>query len=126
MNIYYKALICRQTIDMNWKRGGKFLPGLEDAEIQNNRNPNIIRIQTLDSELSPEKIEQLYRNEDKFMYSEGGARDCIKEIIKEGMFKKSWRDIAVCRNLRKQFTTKVNDIIDDYCMPRLKKRQREE
>jgi hypothetical protein len=126
MDIYYKALICRQMIDMNWKRDGKFLPGLEDAEIQNNRNPNKIRITRLDSELSPENIEQLYRNEDAFMYGEGGARDCIKEIIKEGIFKRSWRDIEVCRNLRKKFSTSLNEIIDDYCMPRLVRQRIEE
>lgn len=118
-DLYYKALICRNIIDSNWKREAKFMPGLEDADIQNNRYPKTIKIAELDKELSPEAIEKLYSDEEDFMYGSDGAAQCIKEIMNQGIFKKSWRDIPVCKGLRSKFVPKVNSVIDDYCMPTL-------
>jgi len=126
MDIYYKAMICRQQIDSRWKRDGKFLAGLTDANVQNNKNSSTIKIERLESELTPVKIDQLFLDEEKFMYGEdgkSGARACMKEIMKNGIFKKSWRDIDVCRDLRTRFSTTINEIIDDYCMPKLAKKK---
>jgi hypothetical protein len=119
MDIYYKAIICKQIIDSRWKRGGVFLPGLQEAEIRNNRNENVIKVGRLDSELSQGKIDDLLRQEEDFMYGKDGGAECMKQIMKEGIFRMSWRDILVCKNLRTKFATTMNEIIDDYCMPSL-------
>lgn len=121
-NIYYKALICRQIIDSRWKREGKFFPDLADAMIKNNRNETTITVTRLDLELTAEKIKSLLDAEEQFMYGPAGGAACMKEIMKEGVFKKSWRDIPVCRDLRSRFSAPVNEIIDDYCMPQLAKK----
>ncbi|MCK5644626.1 MAG: hypothetical protein KAJ19_27760, partial [Gammaproteobacteria bacterium] len=124
-DLYYKALICRQIIDTDWKREGEFLPGLEDADIQNNRYPKTIKIKYLDGVLSGEGIEKMYQEEEKFMYGENGAAECIKQIMRQGIFKKSWRNIEVCKNLRSKFAPKIDSVIDDYCMPTLAKPKNE-
>ncbi len=121
IDIYYKALICRQVINANWKRDGKFIKDVAGLRIQNNRNADTIKLTALDMELTQDKIDQLLKIENDFMYAKDGAADCMKKIMKGGIFKKSWRDIPVCRNLRSKFTATVNETIDDYCMPRLAK-----
>jgi len=121
MDIYYKALICRQIISSNWKQDGNFMKGTADLKIQNNRNANTILLSELDLELTQEKIDKLLEAESNFMYAKEGAADCMKKIMRGGIFKKSWRDIPVCRKLRSRLTSTVNEKIDDYCMPRLAK-----
>ncbi|MCP4134683.1 MAG: hypothetical protein GY754_27155 [bacterium] len=121
IDIYYKALICKQIIDSNWKRDGKFTDDAAKLKIQNNRNSRTIRLGELDSHLTQEKIDQLLQNESDFMYSEEGAAKCMKQIMRNGIFKKSWRDILVCKNLRTKLATRMNETIDDYCMPRIAK-----
>ncbi|MBU3916182.1 hypothetical protein KKA14_11670 [bacterium] len=122
MDIYYKALICKQQIESRWKREGKLLPGLMDSKLQNNKNTGTLEIQRLEAELTSEKIDSLLVDEDRFMYGEDGkrgARECMREMMKSGIFKKSWRDIPICKELRTAFTTSTNELIDDYCMPQL-------
>ncbi len=122
MDIYYKALICKQQIESRWKREGKLLPGLRNAMIQNNKNTSTLKIQSLEAELTPEKIDELLTDEDLFMYGEDGkrgARECMRQIMRSGIFRKSWRDIPICKELRSTFSTSTNEIIDDYCMPKL-------
>lgn len=124
MDIYYKALICRQQIETRWKRGGRLLPGLLNARLQSNKNTTTIKIQDLESELTDAKIDALLDKEDLFMYGEdgeSGARACMREIMTNGIYRKSWREIPVCKALRSSFTTSTNEIIDDYCMPQLAK-----
>ena len=134
MEIYYKAILCRQVIDSRWKiqeSGGDklvFIKDLSGLKIQNNRTRDTMTINDLDAELSPEKIDELLARERRFMrgikgedgvYTKGAAQ-CIKTIMTEGIFKKSWRDIQICQNLRSQFAvTTMNSRIDDYCMPKL-------
>ena len=127
MDIYYKALICRQQIDARWKREGKLLPGLRNARLQNNKNTSTRRIQDLEEELTLEKIDMMLTDEDRFMYGEdgkSGARECMREIMRKGIFRVSWRDIPICRKLRTTFSTSVNEIIDDYCMLKLEKKKK--
>ena len=124
MDIYYKAMICRQIIDSSWKRGGQLLPGMEKALLQNNKNVSTIPIQDLENELTPEKIDNLLVEEDRFMYGEdgqSGARACMREIMNRGIFKVSWRDIPICKALRTKFSITINQIIDNYCMPQVAK-----
>lgn len=124
MDIYYKAMICRQIIDSSWKRGGQLLPGMENAILQNNKNVSNIPIQDLENELTPEKIDGLLNEEDRFMYGDdgkSGARSCMREIMNRGIFRVSWRDIPICKQLRTKFSITINQIIDNYCMPQLAK-----
>lgn len=124
MDLYYKAMICKQIIDSSWKRDGEFLPNLKNAMLQNNKNNSTVKIQRLEDELTSDKIDKLLLDEDKFMYGEdgkSGARECMREIMKNGIFKISWRDIDICKELRTKFNTNNNEIIDDFCMPNLAK-----
>lgn len=125
MDAYYKALICKQILESNWKRDGKFLPGLDNAYIQNNRNPRKIRIRRLDAELSQQTIESLYKNENDFMYGVDGATKCIQQIMNKGIYIKRWRDIEECKKIRSKFSIPRNAILEDYCMPSLAKPKNE-
>jgi len=124
MDIYYKAMICRQTIDSKWKRDNKFLPEVSGAFVQNNKNENTITLEHLYTHLTDAKIDTLLSAENEFLYGldgKTGARECMKQMMKEGIYKKSWKDIEPCKHLQKKFVTTVNEIIDDYCMPKLSK-----
>ncbi len=124
MDIYYKAMICRQTIDSRWKRDNKFLPEVTGALVQNNKNENTISLEELYLQLTDEKINSLLTAEDEFMYGldrKSGARECMNQMMEEGIYKKNWKEIDACRKLRKKLVTNVNEIIDDYCMPKLSK-----
>jgi len=124
MDLYYKAMICRQTIDSRWKRDNKFLPEVSGALVQNNKNENTITLSDLYSELSDEKIESLLLAENQFLYGvdgKSGARQCMDQLMEEGIYKKNWKDIDACKQLQKKLVTNINEIIDDYCMPKLSK-----
>ncbi|MCP4294717.1 MAG: hypothetical protein GY786_03840 [Proteobacteria bacterium] len=126
MDMYYKAMICKQTIDSRWKRGGKLLPSLVNADIQSNKSAAVRKIEELEEELTQQKIDMLLTNEDQFMYGndgKSGASACMREIVSRGIFRVSWRNIPICRELRTQFSTIINVIIDNYCMPKLAKAQ---
>jgi hypothetical protein len=128
MDIYYKAMICKQIIDSSWKRDGQFLPDVKDASLQNNKNNSTMKIQRLEEELASDKIDNLLKDEDRFLYGEdgkSGARECMRQIMTEGIYKKSWRDIDICKDLRTKFNTNVNEIIDDFCMPNLAKQKKD-
>jgi len=124
MDIYYKAMICRQTIDSRWKRDNKFLPEVSGASVQNNKNESTITLEDLYSHLSDEKINSLLVAENDFLYGfdgKSGARECMNQMMLEGMYKKSWKEIEICRQLQKKLVNTVSEIIDDYCMPKLSK-----
>lgn len=124
MDIYYKAMICRQTIDSRWKRDNKFLPEVSGASVQNNKNENTITLEELYGELSDDRINSLLIAENEFLYGpdgKSGARECMNQMMIEGIYKKSWKEIDSCRQVQKKLTTTVNEIIDDYCMPKLSK-----
>lgn len=117
MNIYYKAKICRQMLDGNFKKGGKFLPGVEGAKLMNLRTGQAdLTVKELDTALLPEAIDLLLKNEEDFLYKKGGQQ-CIQELLESGMFRKSWRSIAVCKKIRGEFAAILNEKIDDHCMP---------
>jgi len=122
MDIYYKAMICRQTIDSRWKRDNQFLPEVRGASVQNNKNDNTITLEALYNELSDQKINSLLDAENEFLYGidgVSGARECMNQMMIEGIYKKSWKDIEACRQVQKKLVTSINEVIDDYCMPRL-------
>ncbi len=124
MDIYYKAMICRQTIDSRWKRDNQFIPEVTGASVQNNKNENTITLEDLYSHLSDDKINSLLIAENEFLYGvdgKSGARECMNKMMEVGIFKKTWMEIDPCKELQKKFITNVNEIIDDYCMPKLSK-----
>ena len=120
LNNYYKAKICRKTIDANWKKDGQFYPGMGDSMIINNKFPEKqIKLSELDKVLSESEIEKLLEQEDQFMYGSSGAQKCIDSLMDASMFKKSWRKIPLCSKFRSKFAAVLGSTIDDYCMPTL-------
>lgn len=120
LNRYYRAKICRQTIDNNWKKDGKFYPGFKDRLIINHKFPvRQMKLVELDKMLTEDSIIKLLDEEEGFMYGTEGAEACIEKLHKNKFFKKNWRQIGVCTNLRAKFVTATNSTIDDYCMPLL-------
>ena len=122
MNTYYKSKLCRKNIDSNWKKDGNMLPEYRDAMIVNRRDGSLQPLGRLDKTLSKEMINKLLEKEKLFMYGsksngEGGAAACIREIIKQGIFRKSYRDIKVCKPLSGQLNNLQNDFVSDFCMP---------
>jgi hypothetical protein len=127
MDIYYKAMICRQTIESRWKRDNKFLPEVNGASVQNNKNENTITLEELYAELSDDRINALLIAENDFLYGadgKSGARECMNQMMIEGIHKKSWKEIDACKLLKPKLIYTVNEIIDDYCMPKLSKSSR--
>ena len=117
MNIYYKAKICRQMLDGNYKKGGKFLPGMETAKLMNLRTGDAdITVKELDDALQPAEIEALLQKEEDFLYKKG-AQQCVQELLESGMFRKSWRSIEICKKIRGEFAASLSEKIDDHCMP---------
>ena len=121
MNIYYKAKICRNTIEANWMEGADLHKDFEKALIGNNKFPSqsLPLRQLLDQNLKYEQIEALLTAEEKFMYAKGGAGDCINDMLDSGMFAKSYRNIDSCKKIRGQLSAVIGDTIDNYCMPEI-------
>jgi hypothetical protein len=125
MNMYYKAKLCRKNIDMQWKSGGKLKKEYAGSLVQNNREPDeTMSLSDLDKKLTPETINGIYALERKFMYGEdlnkqGGASACIRKIMEEGIFKKSYRDIAECQDIIEKMGEVQDEVIEYYCLPML-------
>ncbi len=128
MNMYYKARLCRKNIDMNWSDNGKLKAEFATRRIENHRTGDSMLLQDLDKGLTDEFIEGLIENEQKFMYGQvpgkgakdqkpGGATACINDILKNGIFKVSYRNHPACVDLKKQMGNVENDMVNDHCMP---------
>ncbi len=124
MNIYYKSKICKQTIEANWMKDNTTIqPEYKEMFIGNNRFPlKKMKLQKLLTQhLTTAKIEQLIKDEEKFMYGAQGANVCIMKLLESGMFVKSYRMIPECKKLRGNLSAVINDVIDNYCMPEMAK-----
>ncbi|MCP4294712.1 MAG: hypothetical protein GY786_03815 [Proteobacteria bacterium] len=124
MDLYYKARICRQTIEVNWMQdSGDIHPDYAKAEIGNNKFPGekISLNKLVKEHLSNEKIEEILKTEERFMYASGGAHDCITKMLDSGIFAKSYRDIEVCVKLRGKLSAVLSRTVEEYCMPELVK-----
>jgi len=69
-------------------------------------------------------VEELYQQEQEFMFgiaddNKPGAADCIRQIMSEGIFMKSHRQIAECRPVQKELGDIMSDVLDNYCMPEI-------
>lgn len=126
MNMYYKAKLCRRNINMNWKtrEGDKFTgikPEYRDARIQNKKDiTKTILLSELDDIVSDAHINEILAQHKEFMYGgQGGANACMREIMKQGIYKMSYRDINACKTVAQNMGEIQNDTIDHYCMPEL-------
>lgn len=127
INLYYKARICRQHIDQNWKDFNPASKKLEFKEdftkryVRNNRAGKPILLNDLDTYLSKGYIDGLLVKQKKFMYGGDewgkGARECINQIIEEGIFRVPYHDLESCRKLSEQMGEGEHDILESYCMP---------
>lgn len=117
MNIYYKAKICKQTIDASWASDNKILPLYQNTRIVNNKAPDktMLLKDLYEKHLKEEEIQKLLDNEDKFMIQK--AQKCIDKMLDTGMFKISWRKIPECWNMRGDLSAVIGETIDDFCMP---------
>lgn len=120
MNIFYKAKICKQTIDASWASGGKLLPEYQNIDIINNKFPGkTMKLGVLyNQHLKLASIEKLLTDEEAFMYKLG-AQKCMDTLLESGMFIKSWRKVPPCVKIRGELSKVMSEIIDDYCMPNL-------
>jgi hypothetical protein len=126
MNIYYKAKICKQQIDINYKNRGALKPEFRNSNILNNRTGETIRLSKLDQILSNERIDGFLKREKIFMYgssgvpgneSGGGAAVCMKKIMRRGIFRVSYREIKECNDLIEQMANAEDETVENYCMP---------
>ena len=127
LNLYYKARICRQHIDQNWKDLNPASKKLEFKEdftkryVRNNRGGKPLLLTALDTYLSKGYIDGLLVKQKAFMYGGEkwgkGARECINQIIGQGIFRVPYQDIESCRKLSEQMGEGEHDILESYCMP---------
>lgn len=129
MNIYYKAKICRGHINNNWKKrtaDGKkiFRKQYKDRYVRNNRFIRAgMKLSVLDGYLSRKKINDLLAMQKRFMYGGGrfksGARGCMNQLIKKGIFRILYTDIKSCQTIKEQMGVLEDEIIENHCMPNL-------
>ncbi len=126
MNIYYKAKICKQQIDINYKNGGSLKPEYSNSNILNNRTGETIRLSKLDQILTNERIDGFLKREKIFMYgssgvpgatSGGGAAVCMKKIMRSGIFRVSYREFKECNDLIEKMANAEDETVENYCMP---------
>ncbi|MCP4294720.1 MAG: hypothetical protein GY786_03855 [Proteobacteria bacterium] len=125
LNMYYKARLCKKTIDMNFKEGKEIKDEFVDATLLNHRGGVQTTIEYLDKKMSQKFVDSLYQKEKEFMYGiEGndgfpGASECIRQIMQEGIYKKSYREIEQCQIVTKEMGHVQSDLLENYCMPEL-------
>jgi len=125
LNNYHKSKVCRATIDQSFKSGGELREEYKNDGAINHKTGATIPLEQLDRALSPAVISALYREREEFMFGKKEAPSgsvsavaCLTEIMKRGITKKTYREIAVCQGLQKNMKPVIlNPIIDDYCMP---------
>lgn len=126
MNIYYKAKICKQQIDINYKNQGSLKPEYRNSKILNNRTGETILLSKLDQVLTNERIDGFLKREKVFMYgssgvpgatSGGGAAVCMKKIMRSGIFRVSYREFKECNDLIEKMANAEDETVENYCMP---------
>ncbi len=126
MNMYYKAKLCRRNIDMNWKirEGNKFTeikPEYINARVQNKKDlSKTLPLKELDDIVSDARVKEILNTHNQFMYgTAGGASNCMREIMKRGIYKVSYREVDACKPVIENMGDIQNDTIEFYCMPEL-------
>jgi hypothetical protein len=123
MNMYYKAKLCRNTIDASWKieGGGKLMDEFANSRVVNNRfTDKTMLLADLDKMVNEDKINSLLKKEVDFMYGpdgKSGANKCIRDIMDKGIFDFRYQEHESCQNLLKQMGEVQDELIEYYCMP---------
>ncbi|MBU2510088.1 hypothetical protein KJ966_02080 [bacterium] len=125
LNLYYKAKICRKYIDENWKNNGFLKLEYRNKNVLNNKVGGTYPLASLDRLLTQEKIDDLLETEERFLYGDGssnkGWSQCMKDIMRQGIFKVSYRDIPSCDTILEKMEDTENQILENHCMPMLAK-----
>lgn len=125
LNLYYKAKICRKYIDENWKNSGSLKLEYRNKNVLNNKVGGTYPLTRLDQLLTQAKIDDLLEDEYRFLHGDGGSNkgwsQCLKDIMRQGIFRVSYRDTPSCRTVLANMEDKENQIIENHCMPMLAK-----
>ncbi len=131
LNIYYKAKLCRQTIDNQWavkKKGEAATINAKYADrfLMNNRYEGAgTKLVDLNTFLTTARVSDLLTSHREFIYGggdwgEGGARACMNKLMQpRAIFTLAYRDIAECKTLEENLGQVEDSNIENYCMPRL-------
>ncbi len=145
MNMYYKSKLCRKNIRYNWyvknedgTISDQIHKDFQNRLVINNNNPNeTLKLTTLNEIVSQANIDKILKTERSFMYGDStkkftiqtlngskevayeGAAKCINEMMKLGIFGKSYREIESCIPVTRWMGEYQNEIIDKYCLPKL-------
>ncbi len=123
MNMYYKVRLCKKNIDMNFKDGDSLKGEYAEALLINHRGGESVTLEFLDQKLTNDFVKAQLKKETDFMYGPDeetpGAAECMRQIMTEGIFKKSYREIEVCRPILEQLGDVQSDLIENFCMPEI-------
>lgn len=145
MNMYYKSKLCRKNIRYNWYKknedgtiSDQLHKDFQNRLVINNNNPNeTLKLITLNDIVSQVNIDKILKTERSFMYGDStkkftiqtltgskevsyeGAAKCINDLMKVGIFGKSYREIETCIPVTRWMGEYQNEIIDKYCLPKL-------
>ena len=125
LNMYYKAKLCKKNIDVNFKVDGSLKPEYGNALLVNHRGGDLIQLTLLDEKLTEEFVEEYYRKEQKFMFGvkrnkdKPGAAECIRQIMLNGIYQKSHREIKACQTVSKELGDVMSDLLENFCMPEI-------
>jgi hypothetical protein len=125
LNMYYKAALCRKNLNTNFKEGNEIKGDYVNALLANHRGGALATIQFLDEQMNQKYVDALYQKEQEFMYGvkdddeDLGASECIRQIMLNGIFKKSYREIEQCQTVTKEMGDIQSDLLENYCMPEI-------
>ncbi len=127
MNIYYKAKLCKQYMDENWRKNGnkewrakdfgkRKLVNLRTGAVSTTDVDTLYKMLT--DELQPTG---LFQKAQDFMYKLGAPSGftCIQDMLKWRMLGETYSTMNNCSSLRQQMGVIINETIDDHCMPKL-------
>lgn len=120
LNRYYKAMLCRKYIDTNYKNNNMFKSEYRDRIVLSNKGSGTLPLAEIDSLLTAEKIDSLFQNEQRFMYGDsgnGGASQCMKDIMAKGIYRTRYKEIPSCSSLMKTMINEEEEKIESYCLP---------
>jgi hypothetical protein len=125
LNNFYKAKLCRGWIESNYMTGPPNAKVLRTdytvSKLINNKNPEndkeAIPILDLYKQLDPTQVDALFDRAKEYRV---GVTRCIRGIVDNKMYLKTYREIPVCELLLRNLpSVNVDMTIENYCMPTL-------
>jgi len=127
LNRYYKAMLCRKHIDINYKNNKILKNEYQGRMVLNNNGNGTLLLNDLDNLLTEDKIDKLFEKEQSFMYGKGdgesGASLCMKNIMEKGIFRIRYKDIPSCTPIIRNMVNEEEEKIENYCLPVLSDRK---